>query len=95
MDGAKDHPRSACTLVRFSASLSHMKTIVDLDLISDMQSFTYALYDLCVYPEYTDPLREEIGATLRDNAGWQPESMPRLDSFLKKSSRLNPSDSSK
>ena len=42
------------------------------------------------------PLREEI-----EKAGpggflaWQPETVPRLDSFLKESARLNPSDASK
>lgn len=66
-----------------------------IDLTPGPQSFTYALYDLCVYPDYTDPLREELEATWRADVGWQPESMPLLDSFLKESSRLNPSDSSK
>ena len=41
------------------------------------------------------PLREELERTeLEDFSAWQPESMPRLDSFLKESARLNPSDAS-
>ncbi|KAM0802496.1 cytochrome P450 [Usnea florida] len=56
-------------------------------------SFTYVLYDLCDHPEYIVPLREELERThLDDSSAWQPENMPRLDSFLKESARLNPSD---
>lgn len=41
------------------------------------------------------PLREEIEKAGLDNfSAWQPENMPRLDSFLKESARLNPSDAS-
>lgn len=67
----------------------------ELTLTPGLQSFTYALYDLCDYPEYIIPLREEIErAGLEDFSAWQPENMPRLDSFLKESARLNPSDAS-
>ena len=53
----------------------------------------YTLYDLCAHPEYIEPLRLEVSEqfTKRDSL----ENMPLLDSFLKESSRLNPSDSSK
>ena len=65
-------------------------------LITKSQSFTYALYDLCEHPEYITPLREELEkATLADYSLWHTEHMPRLDSFLKESARLNPSDASK
>ena len=51
------------------------------------------LYDLCAHPEYIEPLRQEVSEQLekRDSMG----RMPLLDSFLKESCRLNPSDSSK
>ncbi|MCJ1236865.1 hypothetical protein MMC14_004847 [Varicellaria rhodocarpa] len=53
--------------------------------------FVYTLYDLCAHPEYIEPLRLEVSEqfTKRDSL----ENMPLLDSFLKESSRLNPSDS--
>lgn len=75
--------------------LLYFKRQSELTLVSGLQSFTYALYDLCEYPECIVPLREEIErARLEDFSAWQPENMPRLDSFLKESARLNPSDAS-
>ena len=50
-----------------------------------------ALLDLAARPEYLQPLREEV-EQVTDEFGWTKEAfnaMPKLDSFLKESSRLN------
>ena len=52
----------------------------------------YALYDLCDYPEYLEPLRREKEVQGHAWSG-SLDQMPLLDSFLKESARLNPSDS--
>ncbi|KAL1961857.1 hypothetical protein VTN77DRAFT_981 [Rasamsonia byssochlamydoides] len=53
----------------------------------------YAIYNLCIHPEYIAPLREEIEqASGKWNLGDQFEHMPLLDSFLRESARLNPLD---
>ena len=56
------------------------------------QSFVYGIYDLCEHPEYLEPLRKELG---RHGDQWPRyvDDLPLLDSFLKESARLNPSDS--
>lgn len=54
-------------------------------------SLTYALDDLCNHPEYVEPLRTELEAC--DTTGDDLENLPLLDSFLKESARLHPSDS--
>jgi cytochrome P450 len=57
-------------------------------------SIVYALEDMCIHPEYVEPLRAEILQNA-DYDGNNPDldSMPLLDSFLKESARLRPSDS--
>ena len=61
---------------------------------STTQACTQFLFDLAAYPEYQQPLREEIEATLAKNDGHLPKSaMPhleKLDSFFKESQRHNP-----
>jgi len=51
-------------------------------------SMVYALQDLVDYPEYLEHLRQE----LTSNSAEAIDSLPLLDSFLKESSRLHPSD---
>lgn len=57
-------------------------------------SVVYALVDLCDHGEYVEVLREELEthSNLTDGDG-DIEILPRLDSFLKESARLHPSDS--
>jgi hypothetical protein len=61
-----------------------------------LQTITYALYDLCVHPEYVGPIREEMERLVTSqnsqNAG---KEMPLLDSFLKESTRLTPLEASR
>ncbi|KAL6719191.1 ADP-ribosylation factor protein 3 [Lecanora helva] len=54
-------------------------------------SLTYLLDDLCNYPEYVELLREELET--HDVTGDNLENLALLDSFLKESARLHPSDS--
>ncbi|KAF7936355.1 uncharacterized protein EAE98_002574 [Botrytis deweyae] len=55
-------------------------------------SIVYALEDLCEHPEYVGLLRVELAEMLSANEE-NLDSLPLLDSFLKESSRLHPSDS--
>ncbi|RYO83042.1 hypothetical protein DL762_006318 [Monosporascus cannonballus] len=48
-----------------------------------------AIYDLCLQPEYLQPLRDEINAHY-DGFLQSGSGLPLLDSFLKESARLNP-----
>ena len=54
-------------------------------------SLVYALDDLCYHPEYIEPLRQEVETCY--DANGDLDSLPILDSFLKESARLHPSDS--
>jgi cytochrome P450 len=57
-------------------------------------SVVYGLVDLCEHAEYLEPLREEVEKHRHlDYVDEDLERMPRLDSFLKESARLHPSDS--
>lgn len=54
---------------------------------------THLLYDLCVMPEYVQPLREEVQAALAEEGSFTKQAflkMPKLDSFMKESQRFNP-----
>ena len=55
---------------------------------------TFAIHDLCLHPEYVEPLRAECEAQYaefeRTGTG-----LPLLDSFIKESARLTPVESRK
>lgn len=54
------------------------------------QTSSQALCYLAAYPEYIQPLREEVEAVVRDN-GWTKEAMDKLykvDSFIKETQRV-------
>ena len=56
------------------------------------QTVTQSLYNLAYYPEYVQPLREEIEAVIQEQ-GWSKASvamMTKLDSFVKETMRLSP-----
>lgn len=59
-----------------------------------MQTVCFALHDLCLHPEYVEPIRREIETT-----GWEAfdksggKCFPLLDSFMKESARLTPVES--
>ncbi|KAK4446672.1 cytochrome P450 [Podospora aff. communis PSN243] len=52
----------------------------------------YALEDLCLHPEYLDPIREEI-RTQYSSYEATTRGLPLLDSFIKESARLSPVES--
>lgn len=59
---------------------------------NNYQTTTYAILDLCLHPEYTAVLREEVSHGLRDGGLKNAEKLPLLDSFLKESIRHSNSD---
>ncbi|RYP09153.1 hypothetical protein DL765_008544 [Monosporascus sp. GIB2] len=58
------------------------------------QTACFALFDLCLHPEYLEPLRQEI-----KNTTWEEfeksggQLFPLMDSFMKESARLTPVES--
>jgi cytochrome P450 len=61
-----------------------------------IQTITYALYDLCLHPEYVEPLRKEVDP---EGKAWihfidTVQGLPLLDSFMKESARLTPVEAS-
>ena len=59
------------------------------------KSLTFAIHNLCKYPEYLEPLRLEITQNSTGKYLDNCENLPLLDSFLKESARTNPLDSRK
>jgi len=55
----------------------------------------YIIYNLCLYPEYLAPLREEIAAGTGTNPKEPFKEMHLLDGFLLETARLNPLDACK
>ncbi|RLL97453.1 hypothetical protein CFD26_102009 [Aspergillus turcosus] len=54
---------------------------------------TMCLKELVRRPEYIEPLRENVQASLKQHGGWTKdtiESMTKVDSFIKECQRLNP-----
>lgn len=48
--------------------------------------------DLAAYPEYQEPLKEEIESALRKFGGWQKQAlthMKKLDSVIRESQRMS------
>lgn len=96
----EDHPGGIGFVVWISASTFNgqtfhcARTALPAKLtLSHHQSFVYAMYDLVDNPAYMTLLRDELLSTSAghwwDNLG----ALPLLDSFLKESARLSPSDS--
>ncbi|KAB8238151.1 cytochrome P450 [Aspergillus alliaceus] len=56
-------------------------------------ALVYAMFDLCLHPEYIEPLRKEIKRVRRTtNFSDHFDHLPLLDSFLRESARLNALD---
>lgn len=79
---------------RQPGKLAHLELMTSLASVhTTAGAATHALYDLCQRPEYIAPLREEIRQALQEEGGWQKTTLhklPKLDSFLKESTRFNP-----
>ena len=61
------------------------------NVISNCQSIAHALLDLAAYPEYIQPLRQEIESIIAAE-GWTKAAMGKMwkvDSFLRESQRVN------
>ena len=58
------------------------------------RSPAHLILDLCVHPEYIEPLREEVETMLRDEGGVFTKAglarLHKMDSVMKESRRLNP-----
>ncbi|KAJ0418881.1 cytochrome P450 [Aspergillus carlsbadensis] len=55
-------------------------------------TITFAIHDLCLHPEYAEPLRAELEAEY-SNFLHTGQGLPLLDSFIKESARLTPLES--
>ncbi|EDO00298.1 hypothetical protein SS1G_14168 [Sclerotinia sclerotiorum 1980 UF-70] len=53
---------------------------------------TFTIYNLCLHPEYIEPLTEEIRTMLSFPEEKQYKNMPLMESFLRESARMNPLD---
>lgn len=56
---------------------------------------TFAIQDLCLHPEYVEPLRTEIEGPAYTIFESTAQGLPLMDSFIKESARLTPLESSK
>ncbi|KAL4875194.1 cytochrome P450 [Aspergillus karnatakaensis] len=75
--------------------LAHRQLILTLAAIhTTTASAAQAVYDLCAYPDYVDPLRREVLQAVAEDGGTYKKTtltkMWELDSFIKESQRLNP-----
>lgn len=79
--------------------LAHRQLLLSLAAVhTSSMSAAHAIYDLCRYPEFFAPLREELESILESSGGWAKPVIPKfrkLDSFLKESQRINPPASCK
>lgn len=62
-------------------------------LTSHTQTTTFAIQDLCLHPEYIEPLREECQSAAYADFERTARGLPLLDSFIKESARLTPVES--
>ncbi|KAL1983251.1 hypothetical protein VTN96DRAFT_349 [Rasamsonia emersonii] len=56
-------------------------------------TITFAIHDLCLHPEYLDPLRRELKSAQYAAFERTVQGLPLLDSFIKESTRLTPLES--
>jgi hypothetical protein len=94
--------RDHCDLVRLSTcAIRGTCRLVDIILVvtvltlSGPQTVTYALFDLCLHPEYIEALRAEVDGSAFEDFVRTTKGLPLLDSFIKESSRLSPIEASK
>lgn len=74
--------------------LAHRLLILTLAAVhTTSMAATQALFDLCVHPEYIEPLRTEVSSVLEAEGGYTKQSLTyfkKLDSFIRESQRLSP-----
>jgi ent-kaurene oxidase len=74
--------------------LSHRQLLLSLASIHTTTMATaHAIYDLCAYPQYFEPLQQEIQAAYIEDPSMGKTTLNKLrkvDSFMKESQRMNP-----
>ncbi|KAJ2991128.1 hypothetical protein NUW58_g2636 [Xylaria curta] len=80
-----------------ASALAHLEVVMSLASIHTSQmNAVHCLYDLLAYPEFLEPIREEIRAVVAEAGPWmnwtksQFSKLRRLDSFMRESQRFNP-----
>jgi hypothetical protein len=95
VDAETCSPRAHGDMVRLgTCGLDGQFTTLTFGSMTDLksQTVTFAIHDLCLHPEYVEPLRTECNAQYADfeRTG---TGLPLLDSFVKESARLTPVES--
>ena len=83
--GQRATPRLVASIIGILLASSHQLSM----------SLAYIIYNLCLYPEYLAPLREEVAAAMETNPDDPFKEMQLLDGFLLETARLNPLDACK
>ncbi|KAF8153783.1 cytochrome P450 [Crassisporium funariophilum] len=86
MDEAKDEEVTDLNLT------SRILTVNFAAIHTSSMTFVHAFYYLAAFPEYMQPLRDEVEEVIK-REGWTKEGldkMHKLDSFIKESQRLHP-----
>lgn len=84
------------TAETFGLGFDHSYGQIGLSLVAihtTSSLLTNVIYDLAAYPEYIQPLRDEIKDVLTEDGGLKKTSLSKLrlmDSVMKESQRLNP-----
>ena len=60
-----------------------------------LKTISFAIHDLCLHPEYVEPLRKELQSSQYEAFEKAAQGLSLLDSFIKESARLTPVESSK
>jgi hypothetical protein len=77
--------------IKLLARIQLRAALAGMDTVS--HALTNVIYDLAAYPEYVEPLREEIVSVIGTAKVWSMpamEKLDKLDSFIKESMRMNP-----
>ena len=85
MDNAEGRSKSVLSAINLHVAFAAIHT--------SAVAVTHIIYDLCAMPEYVEPLRQEIEEALAAEGGPTKKAflkMPKLDSFMRESQRLNP-----
>ena len=85
MDNAEGRSKSVLSAINLHVAFAAIHT--------SAVAVTHIIYDLCAMPEYFEPLRQEIEQALAEEGGPSKKAflkMPKLDSFMRESQRLNP-----
>ncbi|KAH8586513.1 cytochrome P450 [Bisporella sp. PMI_857] len=80
--GQRATPRLVAQIIGILLASSHQLSMF----------LAYIIYNICIYPEYLTPLREEIAAAMRISPEDPFKEMHLLDGFLLETARLNPLD---